>query len=127
VSSQELFLVALGIQDVYACLIELFRKIGQLLLVDRCLLVDQTSSASLMSLGIFQVHVFSLVDGVVPVMLGRMTQSSVVCQSVCRDLNCNETLWCVAVFTLLMPVMDACVWVLDKLKRWTHLSVMKCD
>ena len=26
-----------------------------------------------------------------------------------------------------MPFMDACVWVLDNLKRCTHLSVMKCD
>ena len=39
------------------------------------------------------IHIF-LVDGVVPVMLGRMAQSSVVCQSVCLDLRCTETLWC---------------------------------
>jgi len=73
------------------------------------------------------VLVSSLVDGVLPVMLERMAQSSVVCQSVCLDLNCIQTLWCVAVFTLLIPVMDACVWVLDNFKRCTHLSVMKCD
>jgi len=42
VSSQELFLVELGIQDVYAYLIEVSHRIGQLLLVDQCLLVDQT-------------------------------------------------------------------------------------
>ena len=71
--------------------------------------------------------VSSLVDGVVPVMLDRMAQSSVVCQSVCLDLNCNETLWCVAVFKLIISVTDACVWVLDNPKRYAHLSVMKCD
>jgi len=79
-----------------------------------------------MSLGIFQVLVSSLVDGVLPVMLDRMAQS-IVCQSVCLDLNCIETLWRVAVFTLLMPVMNAFVWVLDNLKRCRHLCGMKCD
>jgi len=56
-----------------------------------------------------------------------MALSSVVCQSVCLDRKYIETLWCVAVFTLLMPCMDARVWVLDKLKSCTHLSVRKCD
>jgi hypothetical protein len=126
VSSQELFLLELGILDVYACLIEVSHKIVQLLL-DQCLLVDQTLSASLMSVGIFQVLVSSLVDGVGPVMLDKMVQSRVVCQSVCLDFNCIEIMWCVAVLTLLIPVMDACVWVLDNLKRCTHLSAIKCD
>ena len=85
------------------------------------------SSASLMSLGICQVLVSSLVDGVVPVMFDKMAQSSVVCQSVCLDLRCTDTLWCVAVFTLLIPCIEVCDWVLDNLKRCTHLSVMKCD
>ena len=71
--------------------------------------------------------VSSLVDGVGPVMLDKIVQSRVVCQSVCLDINCIEIMWCVAVFTLLIPVMDACVWVLDNLKRCTHLSVIKCD
>ena len=60
-------------------------------------------------------------------MLDKIVQSRVVCQSVCLDINCIEIMWCVAVFTLLIPVMDACVWVLDNLKRCTHLSVIKCD
>jgi len=85
------------------------------------------SSANLMSLGIFQVLVSNLVDGVVPMIRDKMAQSSVVCQSVCLDLKCIETLWCVAVFMLLMPCIDACLWVLDNLKRCAHLSVMKCD
>jgi len=33
----------------------------------------------------------------------------------------------VSVLTLDMPWICACVWVLDNLKRCTHLSVMKCD
>ena len=84
-------------------------------------------SASLMSFGIFQlvILVSSLEGGVVPVILDKMAQSSVVCQSVCLDLKCIEVLWCVVVFTLLMPWIDACVWVLDNLKRCTHLSVMR--
>ena len=65
--------------------------------------------------------VSSLVDGVVPVMLDGMAQSSVVCQSVCIDLKCIETLWWIAVFTLLMSCMDVCVWVLVNLKHCTHL------
>jgi hypothetical protein len=85
------------------------------------------SSANLMSSGIFQLTVSSLEGGVVPIMLDKMAQSSVVCQSVCLDLQWIETLWCVAVFTLLMPWMDACVWVLDNLKLCAHLSVMKLD
>ena len=55
-------------QDVYACLIEASRTISQFQLIDQCFLVDQISSANLMSLGIFQLLVSSLVDGVVPVM-----------------------------------------------------------
>ena len=69
----------------------------------------------------------SLVTDVIPVMLDNTAQSSLVCQSVCLDLNCTETLWCVAVFTLLIPCIDVCVWVLDNRKRCTHVSVMKCD
>ena len=71
--------------------------------------------------------VSNLVDGVRPVMFDKMVQSSVVCQLVCLDLSCTDTLWCVAVFTLLMPCIDVCDWVLDNLSRCTHLSVMKCD
>ena len=56
-----------------------------------------------------------------------MAQLSVVYPSVCLDLKCNETLWLVSVFTLGMPCIVACVWVLDDLKRCTQLSVMKCD
>jgi len=40
-----------------------------------------------MSFGIFQLDVSSLERGVVPVMLDKMAQSSVVCQSVCLDLK----------------------------------------
>jgi len=74
-----------------------------------------------MSLGSIQLLVSSLLDGVVPVMSGKMAQSSVVCQSVRLDLNWTETLCFVAVFTFLMLWMDARVWVLD------NLSVMKLD
>jgi hypothetical protein len=42
------------------------------------------SSANLMSLGIFQLLISSLVTGVMPVTLGNIAQSGVVCQSVCR-------------------------------------------
>ena len=80
-----------------------------------------------MSVGIFQLLVSNLVGGVVPVMLDNIALSSMVCQSVCLDLKCTETLWCVAVFTLLIPCIDVCVWVLGNLKCCTHLSVMKCD
>jgi hypothetical protein len=82
--------------------------------------------ANLMSLRIFQLLISSLVTGVIPVMLDKIAQSSVVCQSVCPDLKCSETLWCVAVFKLLIPCIDVCVWVLGNLRRCTHLSVMKC-
>ena len=85
------------------------------------------SSANLISFGIFKLFVFSLEGGVVPVMLDKTAQSSVVCQSVFLDLKWIEKLWCVSVFTLLMPWMGTCVWVLDNLKRCTHLSVVKCD
>jgi len=51
----------------------------------------------------------------------------ILCKLVCLDLKCIETLWCDAVLTLLMPCIDAYVWILDNLKRCTHLSVMKCD
>ena len=63
----------------------------------------------------------------VRVMLGKMAQSSVVCQSVCLDLNWIEKLCCITVLTLLMPWMVARVWVLDNLKGCTHLSYMKLD
>jgi hypothetical protein len=88
---------------------------------------SKCSSANLMSFWILQLLVFSLMDSVVPVMLGKTAQSSVVCQSVCLDLLWMEPLWRAVVFTLLMPCMDVCVWVLDSLKRCAHLSVMKCD
>jgi len=127
VSSQELSLVELvSYQDVYACLIEASRRISQLQWVDQCFLV--------IKLFIWQIDVLgNLPAGCVQ--LGGWCSTSdvrqdewiVLCQSVCLDLICIETLWCVAVFTLLMPCMDACVWVRDNLKRCTHLSVMKCD
>jgi hypothetical protein len=79
------------------------------------------SSASFISLGIFQLLVFSFVDGVAPVMLGRIAQSIVICQSVFLDLSCNETLCCVAVFPLRMPWTDTCVWVVDNFMRCTEL------
>jgi hypothetical protein len=85
------------------------------------------SSAKLISLGIFQLLISNLVTGVMPVMLGNIAQSNVVCQSVCLDLKCSETLWCVAVFTLLIPCIDVCVWVLGSRSHCTHLSVIKCD
>ena len=79
-----------------------------------------------MSLGIFQVFISSLVNRVIPVMLHKMVQSSVVCNSVClHHAVCKIS--CVAVLTLLIPIMDVCVWVFDKLKRYTHLSMIKCD
>jgi hypothetical protein len=56
-----------------------------------------------MSLGGFQLLVSSLVGGVVPVMLSKMAQSSVVCHSVCLDLKWIETLLYVEVFALPMP------------------------
>ena len=84
------------------------------------------SSDNLMSLGIFQVIVSNLVDGVVPVIWDKMAQLSVVCKSVCLDLKCIDTLWYVSVLTLDMPCIDACVWFLENLKRCTHPSVMKC-
>ena len=55
-----------------------------------------------------------------------MFHSSFLCQSVCLGPKCIESLWCVAMFTLLMLCIDACVWVSGNLKR-TYLSVMKCD
>jgi hypothetical protein len=33
----------------------------------------------------------------------------------------------VAVFTLLIPRLDVCVWVLGSRSHCTHLSVIKCD
>jgi len=84
------------------------------------------SSDNLMSLGIFQVIVSNLVDGVVPVIWDKMAHLSVVCKSVCLDLKCIDTLWYVSVLTLDMTCIDVCVWILDNLKRCTHLSVMKC-
>ena len=80
-----------------------------------------------MSLGIFQVLVSLLVDALVPIMWDKMTQLSVVWQSVCLDLKWNETLWNVSMLTLVMPCICACVLVLDNFKRCTHLSVMKCE
>jgi hypothetical protein len=65
------------------------------------------SSANFMSLRILQLS--SIAGGVVSVMLVNTAQSSVVCQSVCLDLKCSETLWCVAVFTLLISRMDVCL------------------
>ena len=62
-----------------------------------------------MSLGIFQLLISSLVTGVIPVILDNKAQSSVACQSVCLDLKLIETLWCVAVFTLLISCIDECV------------------
>ena len=85
------------------------------------------SSAKLLSMGIFQVLVSNLVHGVLPVMWDKMAQLSVVCQCVCLDLKCIETLWYFSVFTLDITCIDACVWILDNIKRSTHLSVMKCD
>jgi len=79
-----------------------------------------------MSLGIFQVLVSSWVHGVAPMVSDKMSQSSVVCQPVCLDLNCFETLWGVAVFPLRMPFMDECVWVRVNLRRCADFSVMKC-
>ena len=69
----------------------------------------------------------NMLDGVVPIMWDRMAQLSVVCQSVCLDLKCIETLRYVSVLTLDMPCIYACVWVLDNFKRCTHLSVMNSD
>jgi hypothetical protein len=80
----------------------------------------------LMSLGIFQLLMSNLAGGVVPVMLVKTAQSNVVCQSVCLDLKCSEILWCVAVFTLLIPCINVCVWVRGSSRRCTHLSVIKC-
>jgi len=60
-----------------------------------------------MFLGSIRLLVSSLEDGMVPIMLGKIAQSSVVCQSVCLDLKWIETLCCVAVFTLLMPRIEA--------------------
>jgi len=77
-----------------------------------------------MSLGILQVHVSNLEQGVVTVMIDKMTQSSAVCKTVCLDLKCIENLRWVALFTLLMTFMDVCVWIIVYLK---HLSVMKCN
>lgn len=65
--------------------------------------------------------------GVVPLMLGKKTQSRVVCHSECLDLKWVETLWWAAVFTLLMPCTDACVWVRANLRCCEHLSVTKRD
>jgi hypothetical protein len=50
------------------------------------------STANLMSLGNFQLLISNLVTGVMPVMLGSIAQSSVVCQFVCSDLKCSKTL-----------------------------------
>ena len=80
-----------------------------------------------MTLGNFQVIVSNLVDVVVAVMLDKMTQLSVVCLSVCLDLKWIEIVWYVSVLTLEMPYINACVWVMDNLKRSTNLSIMKCD
>jgi len=84
------------------------------------------SPANLMSLGIFRVLGSNLVDSVVLVMWVKMAQLSVVCQSVCLDLKYNDTLWYVSVLTKDMPCIVECDWILDNLKRCTHLSVMKC-
>jgi len=78
-------------------------------------------------LGIFQVLVSNLLDGVVPVMWHKMAQWMIGCQSVCLEFNCIVTVWFIAVLTCLMPCIDACVWVLDNHKRCTHHSVIKYD
>jgi len=80
-----------------------------------------------MSVGILQLLVSSLVAGVVPVMSDKTAQLRVSCQYVCRDLMCIDTQWFATALELLMPWMEECVWVLDNLRRCTHLSVMKCD
>jgi len=83
------------------------------------------SSASLMLVGILHVLVSNLDVGVLLVMCGNTAQLTVVCQSVCLDLMWSETLWWVAVFTLLIPCIYTGVWVLGNLRRWTHFSEMK--
>jgi hypothetical protein len=83
------------------------------------------SSANLMSLGSFQLLMYSLAEGAMLVMLGRMAQLSVLCQSESLDFTWIATLWCVAMFTLLIQCMAECVWVFVNLKRCTRLSVMK--
>jgi hypothetical protein len=62
-----------------------------------------------MSLGIFQPLISNFFAGVIPVILGNTAQLRVACQLVYLDCNCKETLWDVAVFTLLIPLMDVCL------------------
>jgi len=88
---------------------------------------SKCSYANLMSFVIFQLLISSLVMGVVPVMLEKTAQLCVVCESECLDLKWFEILWWAAVFTSLMPCMDACVWVRANFRRCAHLSVMKCN
>jgi len=60
-----------------------------------------------MSFGIFQLIVSILEGGVVPVMLEKMAQSSVVCQFVCLDLKYIETLMCCSVH--IANALDGCI------------------
>jgi hypothetical protein len=46
----------------------------------------------LMFLGIFQLLIFNFMTGVMPVILDNTAQSSDMCQFVCLDLVCKETL-----------------------------------
>ena len=105
-------------QGVSFCLIEAFVEKSAPMSWSMLPGWSNCSSVNLMSLVNFLVLMSNLLDGVVPVMWDRMARLSVVCQSVCLDLKCTETLWYVSVLTLVMPCICACVWVLGNLKSF---------
>ena len=82
-------------------------------------------SANWMSCGRFQLDMFSLVVGVLSVISGNTAQLTVDCQSVYFERIWTFTLWCVEVFTLLIPWMKALVCCLVSPRRFTHCSVIK--
>ena len=83
----------------------------------------KVSSANLMSVGIFQRLVSSLAAGFVPVISDKTAQFRLSCQSICRDLMCTDTQWLATALEWLVPCMEERVWILDNLRRCTHLSV----